>query len=284
MAIGPGDTVEAPLLAPPAQGLLVAADVVDHTAGDERGMNGVGWSPELCGDGEVWAASCGTIGNAKGAGRNRPVNVAAEPFGVIARDSCSTFGWRAAEYEARARRKLAAIEGSLIEREFWSGVLLGTANRNLSEPTASIVGYGLGLRLALAALQQAIADGRAGLGMIHARPIVVMQWWSLNLLRWDQGKLRTALGTPVVAGMGYTGTGPNGEVPANGTEWAYATDSVVVERWAARVYPDAEDDRERIAQATDRASNLVEFRAERMAAVKWSACVHAAAEVNISIA
>lgn len=284
MPIGPADTVEAPLLVPPAQGLTIAADVIDHTEGDQRGINGIGWSPELCGDAEVWAASCGTVGAAKGAGRNRPANVSAEPFAVIARDSCSSFGWRAAEYEARARRKLAAVETTMIEKEWWGGALVGSLNRNLADPTASIVGYGLGLRLALAALQQAISDGRAGLGMIHARPIVVMQWYSLGLLRWDQGKLRTAMGTPVIAGTGYTGAGPNGEVPANGTEWAYATDTVVVERWPVVVYPDADDEGDRIAQATDRAANLVEFRAERMAAVKWSACVHAAAEVNISIA
>lgn len=282
MAIGPGDDVAAPLLAPPAQGLLVAADVIDHGDGIEesRGINGIAWSPELCGDGEVWAASCGTVGNAKGTGRNRPANGAAEPFAAIARDGCSTFGWRAAEYEARARRKLAAIEGAMLEREFWSGTLI-PGNRNLAEPAANIVGYGLGVRLSLAVLQQAIADGRAGVGLIHARPLVVMAWWAAGLLRWDQGKLRTIMGTPVVAGTGYPGTGPAGQVPANGTEWAYATDAVVVERWPARVFPDDENEADRLAQATDRANNLVEFRAERMMVPKWSACVHAAAEVNV---
>lgn len=284
MPIGPQDAVPAPPLAAPAQGLLVAADVIDHTEGDARGMNGVAWSPEHCGDLEVWAASCGSNA-AKLAGRNRPANLAAEPFAVIARDECSTFGFRAADYEARARRALDAKQGKAIEAEFWSGTLI-PANPNLSDATATVVGTGLGLRLALATLSQALAVGNGGIGMIHARPLVVLQWFALGLLRLDQGKLRTAMGNLVVAGYGYAGTGPAGQAPANGTEWAYATDTVIVERWPVIVSPEAEDgmsDAERIAQATDRTTNLVSFRAERMAVPKWSACVHAAVEVNVTI-
>lgn len=282
MPIGPQDVVPAPPLSPPAQGLLVAADVIDHAEGDERGLNGIRFSPEHCGDLEVWAASCGTQGTAKGAGRNRPAEVGNEPFATIARDECSTFGFRAADYEARARRALDAKMPKAVEAEFWNGTLV-PANRNLVEPTATIVGTGLGLRLALATLSQAIAVGNGGIGMIHARPLVVMQWFSLGLLRWDQGKLRTAMGNLVVAGYGYSGIGPAGQVPANGTEWAYATEAVVVERWPVAVYPDNPNEQERIAEATDRVNNAVAFRAERMAAVKWGGCVHAAVEVNVTI-
>lgn len=280
--IAAAEVVPAPRAAPPAQGLLVAADVVDHDAGDERWVNGLSFSPENCSTGEAWAATCGQVGNAKGTGHNHPAARTFEPFAVIARDTCGTFGWQAAEYEARARRTLARVEAWRIENEFWTGTLIPT-NYRLAAPASAIAGQGLGRGLALAALEQSIADGAVGLGMIHARVGLVSLWWGDGLLRYDGNRIRTALGTLIVAGQGYAGTGPAGQVPANATEWAYATGPLIVHRGPVVISPDAADETERLAQASDKVNNIVEFRAERFAGVAWAGCLAAAVEVAVTV-
>lgn len=282
MTVAAPEVVPAPRLAPPAQGLLVAADVIDHDAGDERWVNGFGFSPESCTTGEAWAASCGTVGNAMGTGHNRGAARTFEPFAVVARDTCGSFGYQAAEYEARARRALARVEAWRIENEFWTGTLIPT-NYRLAAASTPVAGYGLGRGLALAALEQSIADAAVGLGMIHARPGLVSLWWGDQLLRLDGNRLRTALGTLVVAGQGYAGTSPTGAIPANATEWAYATDPVVVHRGPIVISPDNPNEAERLAQATDKVNNIVEFRAERFAGIAWGGCLVAGVEVAVTV-
>lgn len=379
MPYGVAEVIASPPLAAPAQGLLVSAQVIDLT--DERWYNGITFSPETCGDLEVWAACgatgevqtvdipdgttggtftltfrgdttapiawnatgaavaaalnalpsivaiggvtggggplpgpavtitfiggqgsvdlmtgngtalvapgavtvtrtvTGTTGRTKATGLNHPAVESSEPFFVLARDSCSTFGYATADYAARARRALLAKEGKAIERELWTGTLV-PGNRNIAQGSATTVGTaGMARGLGLSTLVQAIADSGGSRGMIHARPLLVEQWWGDGLLRIESGKLMTGTGVPVVAGSGYLGTGPAGQAVAGGVEWAYATDTMVVYRGPVVTFPDGDN---ALAQATDKTTNRVEFRAERGAAVAWSGCVHAAASINVT--
>lgn len=269
MPYGPAQVIPAPPLSPPAFGLLAAATVVDHD--DERFLNGLTFSPENCEDVEIVNVVCGP-GTEKPTGLNREGWEEYDPFVLIGRDSCSTFGFQQADYEARARRHLAAGESGGIEAELWTGALIGT-NPALAAAASTSLGAGLARREGLAALVQGLADRNVGRGMIHARPYLVELWGAANLLRVEQNRLVTWSGHTVVAGSGYPGTGPAGEAIAAGVEWAFATDAVVVHRGPLRTYPDT------IQQATDKVNNRVEFRAERGYAPIRGVCAH----VHVSV-
>jgi len=269
MPYGPGQVVPAPPLVPPAFGLIAAATVVDHD--DERFLNGLTFSPESCEDAEIIPVVCGP-GVEKPTGLNRDGWQEYEPFVLIGRDSCSTFGFQTADYEARARRHLAARESPGVEAELWTGALIA-GNPALASGDSVALGAGLARREALAALVQGLADRNVGRGMIHARPYLVELWGAANLLRVEQNRLVTWSGHTVVAGSGYPGTGPAGEAIAAGVEWAFATDPVVVHRGPLRTYPDT------IQQATNKTTNTVEFRAERGYAPIRGVCAH----VHVSV-
>lgn len=215
---------------------------------------------------------------------NRPGKIRYDSFAVEAHDVCSTFGFPAGEYEARARRLLAARESKAVEAEWWVGLLFPqnphlakVAGTNGTNATTLAGGVAQGLRIALALLTQALADNNGGTGMIHARPFLVELWAGLQLIRVDGGgKIWTYTGNPVVAGTGYPGTGPNGEARAAGSEWAFCSDEVIVHRGPMFV-PMAGGV---TAENTDYVNNQVRLRAERQYALTTNGCVVAAINVN----
>lgn len=234
------------------------------------------------------ATGSGTLQNFLIAGRpvtnNRPGKLRYDSFGVEAHDICSTFGYSTGDYEARARRLLAARESKAVEAEWWVGLLFPqnphlakTSGTNGTNATTLAGGVAQGLRIALALLVQALADNNAGSGMIHARPFLVELWASMQLIRVDGGgKLWTFAGNPIVAGTGYPGTGPNGEARAAGSEWAFASDEVFIHRGPVFV-PMAGGV---TADNTDYVNNQVRLRAERQYALVTNSCVVAAINVN----
>lgn len=230
------------------------------------------------GDVTVATTQQGAEGVAKPGVPNRNPTGAFSPFGVVAYDRCSTFGWQREEYEARARRALAAVASTLVEEEYWEGTLV-PANEHLAMPHATTVGgAGMGRRKALAELVQGLADANAGTGVIHARPRLVQNWLQDNALEVRGNKLWTKGGHLVVQGAGYTGTGPTDQAVAGDVEWAYATDNLVVLRGPVVVTPGS------LNEATDRASNTVVFRAEQAYAVITNHKAHLAVSVDTAVA
>jgi hypothetical protein len=220
----------------------------------------------------------GAEGVAKPGAANRNPTGAFAPFGVVAYDRCGTFGWQALEYQARARRALAAVASTAVEAEYWEGALVPT-NEHLAAAHAAVLGgAGMGRREALAELVQGLADAGAGTGVIHARPYLVQNWLQDNALEVRNGKLYTKGGHLVVQGAGYTGTGPADEAVAGGVEWAYATDNLVVVRGPVMLTPG------NINEATDRATNTVVFRAEQAYGVITNHKAHLAVSVDTAVA
>lgn len=292
MAAGLADLVAAPPLQPPVNGLLNSASVVDFDQPAPQGRDGspsgaapIRWEgglkfpPEICPTIEVFALGCGT-GATLVSGGTHPAGVDYEPFVVVAHDECSMFGWEAADYEGRARRALSVVEGIGAEYEFWTGTQI-SGNQHLASNDATTLNGGTAYALAagLAALVQAIADARIGVGMIHAPVGLVQRWFGLQLLYRDGGRLFTANGNIVVPGSGYTGSAPDGTAVSSTAVWAYATDPVQVLRGPVSVFPDT------LAQAVHQAggswdNTQVNFRAERPFAIQWNGCLHAAAKIN----
>lgn len=250
--------------------------------------------PEGCGGGSV-IDPCGVIG---GADPTEPDIIGPiTPFAIEASVDCSTFGSTAEDMQARALRRLNGIRSYQLEREFWTGTLAQAnswSNQYLTKTGAGGVsryienGAAVGAITALAELEQAIADGTTwGVGMIHAMPRTVT-YWSSNYLVYETprpGLFRTLLGTIVVAGRGYPGTGPGGAAGHLGADsglattagqyaYAYATSQVFVR--LGPVTTVIEED----SQAVDRATNFRTSRAFQDAIASWDGCVQAAVLID----
>lgn len=192
------------------------------------------------------------------------------PFDIKASIKVSTMGTNPAEIEASAKMALGVVTQKAIEREFWNGdialnLTVPNDNRWLSSSSSIDVtptaGTAVKAHYGLALLEQAIADTPLGAqGLIHTPRDVA----SALRLEADGKTLRTNLGTPVVAGVGYSKFGP-GQTPAlAGQAWMYATGPVSVRLGPVTIVPD------NLNQAIDTRDNTIEYFVDRPAAVTWS--------------
>ena len=211
-----------------------------------------------------------------------------QPYIIEATDKCSTFGAPHDYRLARARRKILAVQSKVLEAEFWSGTKAQSQawsnNQYLANPTGlTILGSGAayGIIDSLAALEQAISDGSAWQrGVIHATPRLVTHWIAEHLVRAvpnPPGTLMTELGTIVIAGSGYPGTGPDSHINLAHLNWAYATPMVDV-RLGEVTFNQTDED----AIAVDRSTNDRTIRASRFAAATFAPCFRAAALVDMT--
>ncbi len=273
MATGAAQEINAPLLSPPANGLLNSVTVIDHT--DEHWANGLTFVPEDCDDALVYDPCSVT---AVDGAAHRKASLTFLPFVVEAYDRCSTFAWQSAEYEGRARRALAARESKAVEKEFAIGAVI-PANTHFQDNTNTVKllsSVAQGLRTGLQALVQGIADRNLGRGVIHARPYLVTAWSALNLLRWENGKLYTLTGSLVVPGSGYTGAAPDGSAPVPASEWAYATGNVEVHRGPVEVFAGAIEGQ----GGSITTKNEAIVRAQRFYSVVFNACAVVGVNIN----
>lgn len=90
-----------------------------------------------------------------------------------------------------------------------------------------------------------------------------------------QQRLVTKLGTPIVAGVGYTGTAPGNAAPASNRKWMYATGPVSVYLGPSSVVGE-------VQAWIDEGVNDLTLQAERGAAVVWDGCCHFAVEVDVT--
>lgn len=301
MSIGAAVVIPAPASGVAATGLLRSALVIDHTtptppgpdatrdeelaydeavAANMRWANGIEFEPTACTDAAVFDPCIGN-GDDLDDAPNHPASREYTPFVVDAYDACSTFGWRRADYEARARQLIAARESKAVAREFWLGEKI-PANPHLAATatggpdTVTTVATAASPHNGISALVQAIADRNGGAGMIHVRPRLLQVLVLEGALRWENSQWYTATGVKVVADAGYPGTGPNGEAVTATTEWAFGTDLVEVHRGPVEVFAPALD-----AQSVDHVNNNEMVRAQRLYAPIWNGCVLVAASITI---
>lgn len=275
--MAPKESVTAIPVSPPLISLLTSAEVINEPA--TRWEAGITYEPESCG-----TDSTGTVDPCASAQKTIELgpgdNISVDVFGIYAGDSCSTFGSAARDFQGRAKRKLAACESRLIEAEIWSGAQTQSAswsNRYLNDGNSTTVAEGLGVVDAFACLEQALMQCLCGRGMIHATISTVNYWINERLISKEivngRAQLQSALGTIVVPGAGYDGSGPasapgEGDGPAaeDGAVWAYATSMIGIRLSPTVVLPDNQ------AAALNRRTNVLEYRAERLVAAGWDCC------------
>lgn len=215
------------------------------------------------------------------------------PFDIEATFACSTFGFNAIDYEDTAKLFLSLAEQKAIEHELWTGELSkqelavwdpsahnGEAftNRWLASPDAIDVtptpGTAVKLKYGLALLEGALGACGVGIkGTIHVPRTIA----SALQLKGVDGVLRTNLNDTVIAGVGYTGSGPDGTMPSGTQTWMYATGPVSVRVGPVVAVPDTR------SQSTNIAINEIQVYASESAAVTWDSCCHYAVLVDLAL-
>jgi hypothetical protein len=251
--------LEGPLPKPPPYSLLTVPGVLVEDPG--RWLNGVevyGYPQELP---QLWdPCSVGTFRD-KDLGGEVP-SPRFDAFGLYIPITCSTLGLGSWEpFKARARVVLEATQSYAVERVLSQGVDLSTnTNPYFGDANVNVLGGGpVDPNTGLSWLEKAIGNsGRFGL--IHAPPEVVTRW---DTTVYPDGTLRSKAGTVIAVGGGYSGASANGNAPAAGQSYAFATGAVQVR--LSEIGFTGED----LVEALDRSDNVVTFRAERFALATW---------------
>lgn len=205
------------------------------------------------------------------------------PFDIKASIQSSTMGTNPEDLLESASNALELVTQKAIESEFWHGRIaqLLTAendNRYLSNSLAIDVtptaGTAVKVRYGQALLEEALGEATVGSkGVIHAPRLIASVLQASD----SDGALVTNLGTNVVAGSGYSHTGPDGVIAPTGQAWIYATGPVTVRLGNINVVP------QKVNQAVDIQRNTTKYFVDRPAAVTWSTTHLYAVLVDLSL-
>jgi hypothetical protein len=190
---------------------------------------GVQYIPDDCGDVYIWGMSCPPVSGAK-TFQALPAAVSGFPFTVYTSYTCNLVGISYDEARQRVLTRASLRMQRGVERIFWggtnaapglpgiTGLLRGATALTAASCTAS----------AIATLEQGLVDNGIIGGIIHARPYMMPFLANLHVLEPNGRGWKTPLGTPIVFGQGYDGTGPNGEAVTATVEYMYATGRVPI--------------------------------------------------------
>ena len=193
---------------------------------DGRWESGVIWETSTCEDADGIAdfqCEPPTLGLPKNLDRLDAPLGEASPFTVYGHHNCSPVGITPAGAQAKADEHLAVKGPKRVEQAFWTGDLGNVPNLKDSATTLAS-GAALSPTAAIAELEAHVAGTYGGRGVIHVSVAGAVHLVSAGLVKVDGGSLSTALGTPVVAGAGYSADGPS--AAADGQFWAYVTPPV----------------------------------------------------------
>jgi hypothetical protein len=275
-----------PRVKPLRFGLFSAATVVEHGDSDEHWLGGFEYETESCNFLSTLRDPCQPeLIDYVFDAQDQPRSFKANPFSINAIDKCSTFGFAETDRRARVMRQLELVTQKAVERELWGGTfadILSNENRFLASNAAEDVtptGGAVSARTAVAILEGAMAGdcGPGVEGVIHMSRTAASLASSLyRQVPEDPNRLETMLGTAVAAGGGYSGAGPDGTVPTDGSSWIYATGPVKVDLGPKQLI------NARTAEALDIHVNDLIYQAERPAAVTWDGCCLFAVHVDLT--
>lgn len=234
----PAMVIDPPAPPQPPDGLLVAAT---GPLALPQAMESVGgtYVADSCGVGHLYPPACLTPPYPTMATDAGDAQVTAYPFEVYASVICGSMGESVERAEEKARIRLQLNEQTQVERALWGG---GDSVAGIF-PTlvlAAMPGYAAlaasaNVTDAVSLLEQQGA-GYGGPILIHARPRMAAYLGARGQIRQYASNVeprnlaRTQLGSPVVFGKGYQGTGPAGEVVGASDEYMWASGRVVIWR------------------------------------------------------
>lgn len=254
-----------------------------RSAGADRWESGITFEAETCakadGIAQIQCLPTATTGLPKNLVRNLPVPGVAAAFTVYGHFQCSPVGWSVDQAQERAVSHLKNREEARVEQAFWTSDLgnIPSLQRDAGavQPAPTTVGTGTSdIITGLGLLEDFIGDSYGSLGVIHLTRATATAALSRNALIVSGGRLVTLLGTPVVAGAGYPGTGPAGQAAAAGTQWAFASPALFGYR------SDIFDSSDIAGDLFDRANNNLYAVAERSYLIGFDPCGVAAVLVD----
>lgn len=249
---------------------------------------GILWEDDLCGDGtQTFIDNCPPASGFTNPSERNLTFCAADPFVAIGSFDCSPVGRPADEAFEIARRRLLVWEERQVENTLWTGI---TSNGNVNPSFAfgnsecEIVpedinpAGGLDPVAALSLLETRLGDEVACGGVIHV-PYSVVAFLMAHKLLENNGsdELYSPSGYRIVAGHGYSGSGPNNAAAASGKAWIFGTGPLLVARSNVMMVP------ETVAEGVNRKINSLTVRAERFYSVGYS-CSLLAVRVNLTCA
>lgn len=271
--------ITAPPTRPPRYGFVAAAPIGNEA--EARWLDGFSFYPEMCSGGAVAEIDCGAAPLTGGG--TKPATVDGEPFLVYGWDECSSFGWRARDWQGRARRILEGNQSALIADQVWSnglGLADFTALNDIGSDT--VTASPAAITAAIGCVEAALATYLTGTrGMIHVPPGLVAHLANASLIERDGQQLISPMGHIYVPDAGYDGSGPGG-VAATTSQWIYGTSMMTLVWTPIEVVPANLDTESNLAQALAPSDNDMVVWAQRAVAVLWDGCAHVAAEVNIA--
>jgi hypothetical protein len=234
---------------------------------------GLQYVPDTCNsDVFLYAMNCPPVSGSKTFSTNE-LPVSGAPFAVITSYLCGTLGYSFEEAEQKVRTRMALREQRAVERRVWQGQPAGGGNLGLIpglfQSATPLTAAGC-VTEAIEMLEQTLADNGVVGGLIHARPGMSAHLSQGHLVRREGRIQQTWLGTPVVYGQGYNGTGPAGQAVTTDVEYIYASGRIAI--WADDVHVPPP------TQTFDKVNNQMMLLAERVyaAAVEcgvWSIAV-----------
>jgi len=269
--------VEPPKLEVARYGLLSLGDPVpvDGTAWE----GGYTYASHECTAGVYLSDMCNSSTRVTVHDPQKCITPSVHPVTVEFEDIISTFGNTSEDRVASALETADLYTQKALEFELWEGRLAtaaGFPNKYLASTSAQDVTPGsapIKVKYGLALLEQALANAGSGVrGVIHANRAVASVLGGKDV----DGHLETPLGNMIVAGTGYTGTGPDGTMPTAGT-WMFATGPVAVRLGDAFVPA------EEIAQRVDTRVNTITTKALRTVAADFDGCAHFAVLVDLTL-
>jgi hypothetical protein len=290
-----------PAFTPAPYGLLSVAQPADDAA-EPHWRNGVEFQPLYCGPANnTVPANCSDmevrltfgLGEKNASYQKYPLDErwpprGADPFAVYGWLDCPPAGYSPDEWRALTTSALLNNEQAAVEATFWTGltpagpgslyphlaanteVVEGVAGVNeqvLVQTAATVLVTGaVDVVEAMGRLEGAMAGCYGGTPTVHVprRSVAHMDAWGLVVR--DGDRLRSKAGSLVAAGLGYPGTGPDGQQPADPVVWWYATGAV--KYWRGPVEYTGRNPAEWVGRAT----NDQVLIAERAWVLGWDCC------------
>lgn len=277
--VAPGTLVPGPTRTPLPYGLFSTFTFRPPTG--DRWESGVVWEQLPCDEADaIGGWNCDpdtTVGLPKNlADMSGAMSASASQFTVYGHFNCGPVGWTPADAQQRATDHLLAREEQRVEKAIWTGDLGNVPS--LASPSTTVIagGTAVGHIAALAMLEDFIAAEYGGLGVIHLTRGTALTA-TANLIQAKGGRLYTQIGTPVVAGGGYPGSGPAGEPSGNGKVWGYVSPALFGYR------SDIFNSSDRPGDLLDRARNDLYAIAERSYLLGWDDCGVGAVQFDLNL-
>lgn len=183
-----------------------------------------------------------------------------------------------------------------VERTFWEGTVraengtqtvnypklaantavgTGTPRDVYLQTAATVISGGVyDPKVGLGVIEDALGMCYNGVGVIHVPQLLIPGLAGAGLLIRVDGGLRTHNGNRVVAGAGYSGSGPDGVQPSGAAAWMYATGPLLGYRGAVGFNP--------VITNLNRANDTVDELVWRDYLIGWGCC-HFGVQVRMDV-